>query len=278
MRQKTAVWLSILITSLLLVAIAGSAEWLTALASALDAPVAASDQAESAGSRVAEATAVAGQGETPTKPTYVVSAGQAVAIARKAAPLAALVRGPELVNLQGTAAYEVVLNRGKVYVDADSGALLYNGAQVLLPTVTPTPMYAIAPDQAAAFALKAVPGAALISKPELVDFQGKVAYEVVLSLGKVYIDPNVGNVLYNGAAQPLAGGSVNGPVNEDQAVQIANTYLQNNGNSAEAVGVRFGRAQGMRLFEITFADATRVYVNARTGEIVAVQTPNGDDD
>jgi uncharacterized membrane protein YkoI len=138
-------------------------------------------------------------------------------------------------------------------------------------------MYAVTPEQAAALALKAAPGAALTSTPELVNFQGKVAYEVVLSLGKVYIDPNVGTILYNGAAPTSASGPVSGPVNEDQAVQIASTYLQNNGNSAEAVGVRFGRAQGLRLFEVTFADATRVYVNARTGEIVAVQTPNGDD-
>ena len=286
MRQRTALGLSVLITSLLLVVIAGNADRLTPLVAALDAPTAASSQTESANERVNNngnnnvtgnpvvVAAIATPEVTPTKPIYAVTTDQAVAIARQAAPLAELVSQPELVNLQGIAAYEVALDRGKVYVDANSGAVLYNGAKVLLPTVTPTPMYAVTADQAATFALKAVPGAALIGTPELVDFQGKVAYEVVLSLGKVYIEPNSGDVLYNGAAPTIT----SGPVDEDQAVQIASTYLQNNGRSAEVVGVRFGRAQGMRLFEVTFADATRVYVNARTGEVVAVQAPDGDDE
>lgn len=274
MHQRTALWLSMIVTGFLLIALAGNTDRLTALAAAWDAPVAVAGQTEGVKNSAVEVAAVSSQVAAPTAPGYAVTSDQAVAIARQAAPLTALIGRPELVNLQGKVAYEVVLDRGKVYVDANSGVLLYNGAKVLLPTVTPTPMYAITAKEAAAFALRAAPGAALIGTPELVDFQGKVAYEVVLSLGKVYIEPNLGDVLYNGAAPTLA----SGPVDEDQAVQIANTYLQNNGKQAAVVGVRFGRAQGMRLFEVTFDDATRVYVNARTGEVVAVQTPDGDDE
>lgn len=277
MRQKTALFLAVMLSALVLMAIATIGERLNGLAAALDAPSTAPSQTDIASTSVDGATDLAPLLEPTTTPAYAVTIDQATSIARKAAPQASLVSAPELVNLQGTVAYEVVLNRGKVYVDANSGALLYNGAQVLLPTVTPTPAYALTTAQAAAVALKAAPGTALMRTPELVDFQGKVAYEVVLSRGKVYVEPNSGDVLYNGATTAMADSPVNRPVNEDEAVQIATAYLQNNGNTSEAVGTRFGRAQGMRLFEITFADATRVYVNARTGEIVAVETPDGND-
>ncbi len=58
----------------------------------------------------------------------------------------------------------------------------------------------LAPDQAAQIALNVVPGARLTRTPELVNFQGAVAYEVVLDQGNVYIDANSGKLLMNGAA------------------------------------------------------------------------------
>ncbi len=54
--------------------------------------------------------------------------GQAAVIATNAAPNSVLVRAPELVNYQGTVAYEVGLNQGYVYVDANTGRVLFNGA------------------------------------------------------------------------------------------------------------------------------------------------------
>lgn len=50
---------------------------------------------------------------------------------------------PKLVNYSGTAAYEVTFASGKVYVDANSGSVLYNGVQVV-QTVTPKQAAAIA--------------------------------------------------------------------------------------------------------------------------------------
>ncbi len=55
---------------------------------------------------------------------------RALEIAQASAPGAIAQRLPELVNFQGTVAYEVAFNTGMVYVDANSGALLYNGAAV----------------------------------------------------------------------------------------------------------------------------------------------------
>jgi uncharacterized membrane protein YkoI len=78
------------------------------------------------------------------------------------------------------------------------------------PTAPPAPTYAISPDMAAAIALGAVPGATLTRQPELVDFQGTVAYEVVLDRGNVYVDANSGQVLYNGAATTASSGGHGG--------------------------------------------------------------------
>jgi len=63
-------------------------------------------------------------------PAYAISPDLAATIALNLAPGAALTRTPELVNFQGTVAYEVVLDRGTVYLDANSGRVLYNGSQI----------------------------------------------------------------------------------------------------------------------------------------------------
>jgi len=49
----------------------------------------------------------------------------------------------------------------------------------------------------------------LLATPELVSFQGTVAYEVHLDRGLVYVDATTGNVLYNGVpAQQTGSASV----------------------------------------------------------------------
>jgi uncharacterized membrane protein YkoI len=79
------------------------------------------------------------------------------------------------------------------------------------PTATPAPVppapaYAISADAASRLALSAAPGATLSRAPELVSFQGVVAYEVLLDRGAVYVDANSGQILYNGAAIAVASG------------------------------------------------------------------------
>jgi hypothetical protein len=59
---------------------------------------------------------------------YAISADDAANIALSNAPGASLVQQPRLVNMNGTVAYEVALDRGFVYVDASSGQVLFNGA------------------------------------------------------------------------------------------------------------------------------------------------------
>lgn len=94
--------------------------------------------------------------------------------------------------------------------------------QTAQPTSVPKPEYPISADQAAMIAMGKVPGATLMSTPDLVNFQGTVAYEVVLNRGKVYVDATTGTVLYNGAAavesvvQSGGGGGGGGHEREDE--------------------------------------------------------------
>ena len=66
--------------------------------------------------------------------------------------------------------------------------------------------YAVSPDMAISTALTVTPGTVLLREPELVNFQGMVAYEVTLDRGQVYVDANNGQVLYNGAVATASGG------------------------------------------------------------------------
>jgi hypothetical protein len=60
--------------------------------------------------------------------------------------------------------------------------------------------YPVSPDLAAALALNLIPGANLTRRPELVDFHGAVAYEVVLDRGTLYIDATSASLLYSSVA------------------------------------------------------------------------------
>jgi hypothetical protein len=50
-------------------------------------------------------------------------------IAVRAANFATLIRVPELVRFEGKVVYEVGFTRGVIYVDANTGAVLFNGTQ-----------------------------------------------------------------------------------------------------------------------------------------------------
>jgi uncharacterized membrane protein YkoI len=78
---------------------------------------------------------IAAPAPQPSAPTYAVSPDIAMAIALNSAPGATLTRQPELVDFQGIIAYEVLLDRGAVYVDANSGQVLYNAAAAAAPSM-----------------------------------------------------------------------------------------------------------------------------------------------
>ncbi|MDQ7030200.1 MAG: PepSY domain-containing protein [Ardenticatenia bacterium] len=106
------------------------AEQLAAVQAAQQAQAAAQAQAQAQQAQNQTASRPAAQ---PPAPTYAVSPDQAVQIALSAANGGTLTKQPELVLFEGTPAYEVGFDRGMIYVDANTGAILYNG------TVPPPP-------------------------------------------------------------------------------------------------------------------------------------------
>lgn len=66
------------------------------------------------------------------QPKYNLSPDQAAQIALEAEKGAVLVKPAELISFQGAVAYEVTLDRGLVYIDANSGKVIYDSAAVIV--------------------------------------------------------------------------------------------------------------------------------------------------
>lgn len=120
----------------------------------------------------------------PTSTPFPISADQASAIAAKASGETA-VAIPELVNYSGAAAYSVKFADGLVYVDANTGSVLYNGVQVT---------QIISKDQASQIAINYTGDSRVV---EVISgyYNNAGAYRVTFSNGEqVYIDL-YGNIL-----------------------------------------------------------------------------------
>jgi len=76
----------------------------------------------------------------PAEPQASISPARAIWIAMNAAPGSALMKEPELVLFQGALAYEVVLDQGTLYIDANTGRILYNGIPPVIQVVQPQPV------------------------------------------------------------------------------------------------------------------------------------------
>jgi uncharacterized membrane protein YkoI len=162
MSQKTAFIIAATITTFLFVLAGGFMASFAAPAAASQQPVAASVSATSvdvqvlqqreqqyqqllaeANRRLAQAyaqntavpvvTATAAP-QVASQPVYPISPNQAAVIALNAAPGSNLQQIPGLVDLQGTVAYQVMLDNGQVYVDANTGQILFNSTAAPLQT------------------------------------------------------------------------------------------------------------------------------------------------
>lgn len=95
---------------------------------AMNQQLAAAQVAQSAPAKSAQAATTTRAAE-PAQPAITLSAEAARNIAIDASNNATMIREPELVRFEGQVAYEVGFTRGVVYVDANTGAVLYNGTQ-----------------------------------------------------------------------------------------------------------------------------------------------------
>ena len=85
----------------------------------------------------------------------------------------------------------------------------YTKLQAQAQAAATSPAMVFSAEQAANIAVQISPGAALLNDPELVNFQGVMAYKVSLNTGVVIIDANSGRVLYNGTKVLVSAGASN---------------------------------------------------------------------
>lgn len=121
--------------------------------------------------------------------TYAVNSDQASLIAQGLSGLVPL-SPPELVSFSGTPAYEVKFETGELYIDANTGEVLYNGIPQLISS-----------EQALYIAASYLPNSQPISM-ETSMFNGLPVYEVEFLDGQsVYVDMT-GNIVAVQMAAP----------------------------------------------------------------------------
>ena len=86
--------------------------------------IALSTQSPNADNVLSVANPVTQSQSTQPSSLATLSAAQATALAKQDTPDAILQATPELINYNGTAAYEVLLDSGTTYIDANLGAIL----------------------------------------------------------------------------------------------------------------------------------------------------------
>ncbi len=121
------------------------------------------------------------------------------------------------------------------------------------------------PVEAAQQAAQAVvQDASLTKAPELVDFEGKVAYEVGFDKGNVYVDASSGEVLMNGTvAEPPH------EVTKEEAIKIAQDYM----GLTDIYLADMVTISGQQLWRVIFNAGHFVYMD-KTGQITIVQMYN----
>ena len=86
--------------------------------------IALSAQSPSADNVLSVANLVTQSQSTQPSSLAALSAAQATELAKQESPNSILQATPELINYNGTAAYEVLLDSGATYIDANLGAIL----------------------------------------------------------------------------------------------------------------------------------------------------------
>lgn len=125
MSKRGALILSVILTAFILVLVGG----VVARVVPANAPV---SEGAPPPANLEDRPASVGAREQPRSapsPAPALTPEQAVAIASSFVPGASHAGTPELVSLEGTLAYEVRLDRGPVYLDANSGRLLQDGTR-----------------------------------------------------------------------------------------------------------------------------------------------------
>jgi hypothetical protein len=112
----------------------------------------------------------------------------------------------------------------------------------------------------------AIVGAQLAGEPQLVNFEGAVAYEVPFDIGNIYIDATTGELLFNGTVNLLPS-----PITQEQAAQIAAGYL----GRSDIYRIEILQLNGVDVFRVKFLNSDAVFVDLY-GQILLVRlAPTG---
>lgn len=191
----------------------------------------------------------------------VVNAATALQQAKQAEATQAVVSSNEEILLQQMnereAAYQQLIAEANARIDTLNNELVSVSEQNTEPEVQQSNL--LGPDEAADIALKAVNSEdALTQLPELVNYEGRQAYEVKMTNGVLYIDAETGQVLLNTVPQRI---------DEIQAAEIAGTYL--GGMDPRYAVVTRTTLNGTEIYKVVFNNYT-VYVDP-FGEVVSAQ-------
>jgi|WetSurMetagenome_2_1015567.scaffolds.fasta_scaffold117841_1 hypothetical protein len=105
-------------------------------------------------------------------------------------------------------------------------------------------------------------GEKLASNPELLIFNGELAYEANMQDGSLlYLSAQDGSVRFNSIT-----GTDAATTSPDQAVSVAETYINNN----QPVAIQWARYQNQIVYAVGFSDGALVLVD-RSGNVVATQ-------
>jgi len=142
---------------------------------------------QQANQQLAAAQAALSSAGTGVTSTQQVSAASAAQIAEAAALNGAARTGdPELVDFEGTVAYEVPFDLGNIYVDAATSKVIYNGTNNVAPSV-------IGPEQAGMIAANYM-GRSDVYRVELVVFGTQTDYQVTFVNGDVVFVDQYGQI------------------------------------------------------------------------------------
>ncbi len=189
---------------------------------------------------VAPADASSGTNSTaPSAPAFAVSEEAAAQIALAAAPNTTVTAAPFLVDFQGTVAYEVATSGGLLYIDANTGTVLFNGAipapapQAPAPASAPT-TNTVSTNPAPTTAPASVPAEAPAPAPE---------------------------------AAPTS------TISEEQALAIAVSAV----GPGTVDDMKLEEEHGILIWDVKFTNDNEVRIDAYTGAIVRTRIENDND-
>jgi len=160
--------------------------------------------------------------------------------------------------LQREAEYQALIDQANQQLA--SAQTFIDGQSDTNASVQVESQYAVSASLASQIAEDAV-GTSANGEPQLVDFEGNVAYEVPFDAGMIYVDANSAQILFNGTINLTPA-----KITAERAAQIAATYMGND----KIYLVESTTLGGVNVYRVKFANSDAVFVD-QYGQIILVR-------